>query len=83
MNQGSRRAARLSAVPRAASAREIDAPGGTPEHAQRGVLSDNSVALRVFSDALPSSGVPHIGTARSTPRVERTHGLRSGRLAWL
>jgi hypothetical protein len=83
MNKVSWRAARLSAVTRAASAMEIYAPGCTPEHAKRCVISDNSVALRGLSDAFPSSGLPPIGTARSTPRVERMHGLRSGRFSLL
>jgi hypothetical protein len=83
MHTGFRRAARVSAVTRAASALELYAPGGTPSHAQRWGLSDNRVALRVFSDACPSSGLPHSGPARSTPSVERTHGLRAGRVSLL
>jgi hypothetical protein len=83
MHKVSRRAARLSAVTRAASAMEIDAPGCTPYPAQRCGISDNSVALRVLSDACPSSGLPQIGPARATHRGERTHCLRSGRFSWL
>jgi hypothetical protein len=79
----SRSAARWSAVTRAAAALEISAPGCPPSPAQRGVISANSVGLRGLSDAFPSSGLPHIGTARSPHSMERTHGLSSGRLSLL
>ena len=41
------------------------------------------VLLMVLSEALPSSGLPQRGTARSTHRVEKTNCLRSGRLSLL
>src|SRR5262249_20910086 len=76
-------AARWSAVTRAASAMEIYAPGCTPYCARSWAISDKSVVLRDLSDALPSSGLPQMGTARSTHSVERMHCFRSGRLSLL
>jgi hypothetical protein len=83
MHRVSARAARLASVPRAASAMERDAPGRTPYCAQRWAISDHSVVLRVLSAAWPSSAVPQMGTARSPQRVDRTNGLRSGRVSLL
>ena len=46
-------------------------------------MSDKRVLLMVLSEALPSSGVPQRGTARSTHNVEKTNCFRSGRLSLL
>jgi translation initiation factor IF-2 len=66
---GARRAASLAAVTSAASAREIEAPGATPGRARSCTLSEHSGVLRGLSAAVPSSGLPQIGTARSTHSV--------------
>ena len=46
-------------------------------------MVDKRVVLMVLSEALPSSGLPQRGTARSTHRVEKTNCFRSGRLSLL
>jgi hypothetical protein len=46
-------------------------------------MVDQRVLVMVLSEALPSSGLPQRGTARSTHRVEKTNCFRSGRLSVL
>ena len=83
MTKGSPRAARWASVTSAASALEIEAPGCPPYGARRWALSDQRGRWSGFSEACPSAGVPPMGTARSTPSVERTNGWRSGRFSGL
>ena len=59
-------------------------PWGDPMLGDRNVaMSDRRVLFTVLSEALPSSGLPHSGTARSTHSVAKTHCFRSGRLSLL